>query len=522
MSAEAAALISFDEPHEISNKRRLQYMPRHKRRMSLRPGRRYATLSTTEMALCLLCLLLQMSLSHGFIYANNNTYDSLPALFGRFMVRVIRNEGLMSRLLLHWQVVGHTKWGILDSTVSCRLCVALFFLLIASFSLFGAQIDGKAYDARLQYFHSNPYLCELDDKTRSHFVPPVGPTIPAYGGGEFTLYGEPVVILAVRGNCPFQRKATIASSIHESIKFLLIANFNLDGTSEGEDLMVPMVSNFGDTDLVLLSISHATGQALKKFLSEQPDDTTSLGGPIVKMDSAPPMDIMTPEDLQSMLLSALGLFFMLLSVTGCLIILAGTYSQIAYMQDGSGPSDNPVAAVTQRRLLTEGEVQQLTRATLDVESSNSDAGDAATRPIVPRTPGSRFNGLGGDSDTELDEVDEDQCAICLGDFDESSLTALPCQHKFHTSCIAPWLTERQSKCPLCKFDVLQHIREQQRLRDESDRGDGFANGSTSIWDQFRRPYQWVRIAEHGGGHDASIQNGEDHGVELAGQRRTAA
>jgi hypothetical protein len=96
MSAEAAA-VSFDVPHGVGNERRLKYMQRQKRRILLRPEHRYSTLSTTEMALCLLCLLLQMSLSHGFIYANNNTYDSLPALFGRFMVRIIRNDGIMSR-----------------------------------------------------------------------------------------------------------------------------------------------------------------------------------------------------------------------------------------------------------------------------------------------------------------------------------------------------------------------------------------------------------------------------------------
>jgi Ring finger domain len=413
-----------------------------------RKQRARSTLSISKFFSICYCTLLFNSFSTfirpstAFVYVDNTTYPSLPALFGRFMV------------------------------------------------------DGKTYEARLQYFHENPCLCDIDDKTISHFVPPTGGAhINHIGGSNLTVYEESVALLVVRGNCPFQRKATVAEYIDESVKILLIANFNLDNVPEEEDTLVPMYSQFGDTRLVLLSISHATGQALKKYLSEQPENITKVGGPVIRFDSAPPTGLLSEQDLQSMMLSALGLFFMLISFTGCLVILTGTYHQI--LSQSNGGVGNPISAVTQRRLLTEEEVQQLTaasnrtahRPTNDAEASATSVRGAQISLLSASTR------LNDNIEENLDDVDEDQCAVCLGDFDDDSLTVLPCDHKFHTSCITPWLTERQSKCPLCKFDVLRHVRNQSSGDDDADRNPDEIPSTTvaSFWDQLRR-YRWTSLS----------------------------
>lgn len=53
------------------------------------------------------------------------------------------------------------------------------------------------------------------------------------------------------------------------------------------------------------------------------------------------------------------------------------------------------------------------------------------------------------------DCDERECSICLSAIDdEDNLRRLPgCSHAFHQSCIDLWLL-RQSKCPLCKGDVV--------------------------------------------------------------------
>ena len=427
--------------------------------------------------LCVALLLHPFSIgirpAHATLFVNNNTYATLPALFGRYMV------------------------------------------------------DGKTYEARLQYFHDNPYLCEMDEKTLSKFVPPTGGVqINHFGGSNLTIYEESVALLVVRGNCPFQKKASVAELIDDSVKVLLIANFNLDNVPEEDETLVPMYSQYGDTRLVLLSISHATGQALKKYLSEIPDDITKLGGPIIEFDSIPPYGLLTEGDLESMMFSALGVFFMLISFTGCLVILTGTYHQLLMNQNGGG--GNPITAATQRRLLTEEEVQQFTtsrnehNANATNHHENDEARPSLSTSSVPTlsSPNSGMNGL-IENEEILDNVEADQCAVCLGEFDideDETIAILPCQHKFHTTCITPWLTERQSKCPLCKFDVLQHIREAaaESTQDSSTNDDAtpdinapdtaFAAAPTvSFWDQLRR-YRWTSISttnSHDERHDPS-------------------
>ncbi|KAL4902269.1 hypothetical protein BDW74DRAFT_66290 [Aspergillus multicolor] len=52
-----------------------------------------------------------------------------------------------------------------------------------------------------------------------------------------------------------------------------------------------------------------------------------------------------------------------------------------------------------------------------------------------------------------------ECAICMEDFDDDdTIRALTCGHIFHATCLDPWFTKRQARCPLCKTCYYpQHI-----------------------------------------------------------------
>ncbi|KAG8098734.1 hypothetical protein GUJ93_ZPchr0013g35734 [Zizania palustris] len=45
------------------------------------------------------------------------------------------------------------------------------------------------------------------------------------------------------------------------------------------------------------------------------------------------------------------------------------------------------------------------------------------------------------------------CSVCLEDFEMGTeAKVMPCQHKFHSHCILPWL-ELHSSCPICRFQL---------------------------------------------------------------------
>jgi hypothetical protein len=345
--------------------------------------------------------------AHATIYFANETLPSLPALFGRYMN------------------------------------------------------DNKVYNARLQFLPENPYLCDNFDSNATSFIEPKAIRI----SNTTVLPADAVVMLASRGNCPFARKAAVAESMGAAVKFLIVYNYELDG----EDTLMPMFTEYGDSRLVLLSVTHHAGRSLRSYLASQPKEILSQGGPVIRMDSKPPPGLITTADLQEMMVTTLGLFFMLISLSACAMILMGARGHVQ--------ADGRIVFNAAGAKLTEEQVLALPQPT--------------ERAVV------------------------EQCAICFDDDQSTPWTYLPCQHQYHTECIVPWLTERQPMCPLCKYDVLEHIIETER-----------ANGTIIsrnvlhyLWTRLTR-YRWTQVSvvspdSNTLEHD---HNGEDVAVEMTEQQ----
>ncbi|KAL7570997.1 hypothetical protein ACA910_002619 [Epithemia clementina (nom. ined.)] len=400
-------------------------------------------------------------------------------------------------------------------------------------ALFGAQFeDGRLYTARLQYLVEDPFLCDEINVNTTSFVGKIIEATPDLGAldqpdSATALRPEqdnPIVLLAARGSCPFHLKAMVAESLGLQVEYLIIYNHNYDG----EDVLVPMYSEYGNTRLKLLSVTHRTGTALKRYIADAPTNVRAAGGPPLTMDGIPPEGIMTAKDLQNVLISTLGLFFMLVSCSGCFLMCAAAaqhgrraYYSHTHNHGGSGgggggdnnhddnngnrssplwmilmgdPDTDPVMvgdpattaarAFGARTLLTVQEVEQYlvnapapnagsgmttgsNNVTVIKDSAEDTTQHTSTSTSSHDGSGDNVHGQVEGTDTpqpaSVDAANPLHCAICIDDIDESntseSILKLPCNHKFHTDCIIPWLTERQSKCPLCKYDVFMYVQE---------------------------------------------------------------
>lgn len=386
---------------------------------------------------------------------------------------------------------------------------------------------GHLYEGVLQYLVENPFLCEEINPNTTSFnsgglARKAGFTLKESADQSpenenqdvVEIRQQPVVLLAARGECPFHYKAMVAESLGPLVEFLIIYNHNLDG----EDVLVPMYSEYGSSRLKLLSVTHRTGAALKRYIADASKEQKAQGGPFIAMDSLPPEGVMTAQDLQDVLISTLGLFFMLLSCSGCFLVCAAAvqhrrrlaghengrrYSPLWMILMGDPDTDpvmvgDPVTSshtfVHGRTLLNASEITEYlinnrnnssganARTSDSISTSSDSHGETGERTDIATIPTrhdvSKPEGQALPSSTH--------CAICIDDFEENSSEAiltLPCNHAFHTDCIVPWLTERQSKCPLCKYDVFRYVQE---LASEEQP----TSASSRTW---RRPHIMVNL-----------------------------
>lgn len=86
------------------------------------------------------------------------------------------------------------------------------------------------------------------------------------------------------------------------------------------------------------------------------------------------------------------------------------------------------------------------------ENAGEFGGVPASKSSVSALETRRFEGvLGHESSSSTSSASA--CVVCLEDFQAGvEVTAMPCSHEFHCTCLAKWL-ERSHHCPLCRFPM---------------------------------------------------------------------
>ncbi|KAG1049076.1 hypothetical protein G6F43_008578 [Rhizopus delemar] len=92
------------------------------------------------------------------------------------------------------------------------------------------------------------------------------------------------------------------------------------------------------------------------------------------------------------------------------------------------------------------------------------------------------------------------CAICLEDFtpEKGDVRMLPCGHGFCVLCIDPWLTQKSTLCPICKWDCLPPEIRQERETD---------NDSTYPIDMYETRYASSLVTQHDVHHAGEHRDG---------------
>jgi flagellar basal body-associated protein FliL len=92
----------------------------------------------------------------------------------------------------------------------------------------------------------------------------------------------------------------------------------------------------------------------------------------------------------------------------------------------------------------------------------------------------------------------DECTICLDEFHVGvRCRQLPCQHVFHSTCIARWLIERSAVCPLCKMDLFEDEEAQDNNEEEEEGNQRDQNVTEESEPLFSRQW-WTNLTNHSG------------------------
>jgi Ring finger domain len=200
--------------------------------------------------------------------------------------------------------------------------------------------------------------------------------------------------------------------------------------------------NADDISVAILHVSYRAGYELMEIVMTEKQAVKNAGGTRVALDNV------GAATSQWLTLMWIGLCALILCSACCCLAHA-----IANLLDAHQPQDDQQQQRRpRRRRLTLEQVRKIQVGVFDgtkllfgaTGAAEPEEGDTLETPPEP-SPHSL-----------------DACAICLDEYvTGDKLRCLPCTHAFHSRCIAKWLVERSSTCPLCKIDLYEEEEEEE-------------------------------------------------------------
>ncbi|KAG7344008.1 ring-like zinc finger domain containing protein [Nitzschia inconspicua] len=320
-------------------------------------------------------------------------------------------------------------------------------------ALFGGELryNDPAVMAHLTYVRDWPLLCPRDEEEFEDKINKQDGNSSSFPQQHVPLQvpkdGLPVALLVERGQCTFFQKAMAAQQYLNGVVQYLVVYDN-----ETSSDLVPMSSEH-PTNMTLVFVTKPSGEEMKDLILTKmwrgvPYDPVS-SGILIELDGRSPIVRPPLADLNvaAYFLAAMSGFLAFLIFFGCILICAqlgfitaqpDERGRIILFAGGPG-SRNLAVRMIRKNLLTRDQVLSLEEEEFVKQSEGENENEEACC-----------------------------CAICLDEFEsKEKVRILPCKHRFHEDCLVPWLTERHSSCPLCKFDVLQHVLEKTGSKDST-------------------------------------------------------
>lgn len=322
-------------------------------------------------------------------------------------------------------------------------------------------LEGFEYMARLQYIPDDLDVCpSFQPVSNITIVPPRD--------------GLPVVLLARGDYCSDYTKLQVAQSmIHPTgvVKYLIIYNPPTDYSGSviqanrrklmekeedknviqstevlGRQLRHKDHTHGADIKIGVLHVSSAVGQELLHLLENQQEQIRQYGGPRLLLDGH------SSNATSAFLKSVLFWIGLSLMLSGCLCSFLLSMRVQDMLNEGNGQNQ---PQRPQRRRLDMNQVREWLEEYAYSEQEEEHGADT-------------------------------ECSICLDDYCQGVvLRKLPCGHTYHTNCIAKWLTERSSTCPLCKLDLLPEEEDEEEEEEDVEMqelasGDGLIGADEEV------------------------------------------